>query len=153
MYDGNDTACTTCTEHFRNGHKCVRLECNRIFHEECFMQALTHYIHNSRRSDGPEVDCPNYRAPGVVKAMIPFTGARTIQYVLNTPTDQRGNALGRPSSGPPNAAGSPVVHHHDHLARLDLHHHRRAVEDRRTIRALGAIRKSPCTLTRRSTNT
>ena len=92
MYDGNDTVCSICTEQFRHGHKCARLECNHVFHEDCFMMALSHYVQNSRRQDGPKVDCPNCRAPGVVKAIFPFTGSRTMQDVFQNAMFQRGSA-------------------------------------------------------------
>ena len=68
-YLGDNTACTICLESFYHNEEVYRINCNHIFHVDCWNHLIFQYPDNT--------ECPNCRGPGIVKSLFKYIGPAT----------------------------------------------------------------------------
>ena len=64
QYRGDNSTCTICLENYQSGDMVYRMDCNHLFHEECWHQYILR--------DGVNPECPNCRGPGVPKSLFSY---------------------------------------------------------------------------------
>ena len=93
FYDGDEFACSICTNGLEEGERVVRLRCRHCFHAGCWNEASTHIEF-----------CPNCRAPAEMQAVWNFIGPRPDA-----------------SQGQPNLMGSDPANEHQLITPRSVH--------------------------------
>ena len=98
-FKGTDDTCSICTHAIQKGEWCVRVECNHVFHEECFEDFLNQCT--------GECECPNCRGNAEPKAFFQYVPSdRSHDAVKKSFEDLRSSAPSALPSGfqqPPSA--------------------------------------------------
>ena len=100
-FKGTDDTCSICTHSIKRGEWCARIECNHVFHEECWTDYLTHCI--------GECECPNCRGNAETKAFFQYVPSdRSHDAAVKSFEDLRSAAqTARPSSATSASQPSP----------------------------------------------
>jgi hypothetical protein len=102
-FKGTDDTCSICTHAIQKGEWCVRVECNHVFHEECFEDFLNQCT--------GECECPNCRGNAEPKAFFQYVPSdRSHDAVKKSFEDLRSSAPRELPSGfqQPPTAPSPI---------------------------------------------
>ena len=67
QYLGNNTQCSICRENFYHNELVYRVNCNHVFHQECWDELILR--------DPDNAECPNCRGPGIAKALYKYVGS------------------------------------------------------------------------------
>ena len=86
-YEGLDNTCTICLHDFHRGDVVTRLNCNHLFHEQCWDGLLW------ASTTDEDCACPNCRGPAMAKAIFRFVGHEI------TNASRRIGGRARPGSG------------------------------------------------------